>query len=131
MKVVWETQKIFGEKDAVCAHSEAITIETEEEVTPEAATEILKGAPGVQVVDNPAEKQQLSFRCLLLPSSGWKISGGASSAVCFQQVSDAADIDEEVRCGGYARKYALICVSVVASGCVSCSCSCGGEKQRI
>ncbi|CAE7895169.1 asd, partial [Symbiodinium sp. KB8] len=57
MKVVWETQKIFGEKDAVCAHSEAITIETEEEVTPEAATEILKGAPGVQVVDNPAEKQ--------------------------------------------------------------------------
>lgn len=68
MKVVWETQKIFGEKDLSCsctavriptkrAHSEAITIETEEEVTPEAATEILKGAPGVQVVDNPAEKQ--------------------------------------------------------------------------
>mmetsp|Transcript_543 Transcript_543/g.1076 ORF Transcript_543/g.1076 Transcript_543/m.1076 type:complete len:336 (+) Transcript_543:52-1059(+) len=68
MKVVWETQKIFGEKDLSCsctavriptkrAHSEAITIETEEDVSPEAAIDVLKGAPGLQVVDNPAEKQ--------------------------------------------------------------------------
>lgn len=67
MKVVWETQKIFGDKSLACsctavriptkrAHSEAITIETEKEVSPEAAMEVLSTAPGVQVVDNPAEK---------------------------------------------------------------------------
>eukprot|EP00438_Fugacium_kawagutii_P019204 Skav226201 [mRNA] locus=scaffold2208:358929:379582:- [translate_table: standard] len=59
MKVVWETQKIFGDKSISCsctavriptkrAHSEAITIETEKEVSPEAALEVLKSAPGVQ-----------------------------------------------------------------------------------
>merc|ERR1719378_1321691 len=52
MKVVWETQKIFG-ADIACsctsvriptfrAHAEAITIETEKDVTPEAA----RGAEG-------------------------------------------------------------------------------------
>lgn len=67
MKVVWETQKIFGDKSLACsctavriptkrAHSEAITIETEKEVSPEAAMEVLSTAPGVQMVDNPAEK---------------------------------------------------------------------------
>merc|ERR1719468_1101980 len=46
MKVVWETQKIFGDTTIACsctavriptlrAHSEAITIETAEEVTPD------------------------------------------------------------------------------------------------
>jgi len=68
MKVVWETQKIFGTKDIACsctavriptlrAHSEAITIETVEEITPEAAREALRGAPGVEVVDDPAGKR--------------------------------------------------------------------------
>merc|ERR1712139_222402 len=63
MKVVWETQKIFG-ADITCsctsvriptfrAHAEAITIETEKEVTPEAARSVLQEAPGVQVVDDP------------------------------------------------------------------------------
>merc|ERR550514_1985681 len=65
MKVVWETQKIFGDADIACsctsvriptfrAHAEAITIETAKEVTPEAARSVLKEAPGVQVVDDPA-----------------------------------------------------------------------------
>lgn len=68
MKVVWETQKIFGSKDIACsctavriptrrAHSEAITIETAEEVTVEAAREVLRGAPGVELVDDPAAKK--------------------------------------------------------------------------
>merc|ERR1719262_798454 len=62
MKVVWETQKIFGSKEIACsctavriptirAHSEAITVETEKEVSVEAAKELLKQAPGVELVD--------------------------------------------------------------------------------
>jgi len=68
MKVVWETQKIFGSKDIACsctavriptkrAHSEAITIETADDITEEGAREVLKQAPGVQVIDDPAQKQ--------------------------------------------------------------------------
>merc|ERR1719335_1179341 len=68
MKVVWETQKIFGDADIKCsctsvriptfrAHAEAITIETAKEVTPDEARSILKEAPGVQVVDDPANLQ--------------------------------------------------------------------------
>lgn len=68
MKVVWETQKIFGSKDIACsctavriptlrAHSEAITIETEEEISPEAAREVLKDAPGLDLVDDPVAKR--------------------------------------------------------------------------
>merc|ERR1719424_2546861 len=67
MKVAWETQKIFGSKDIACsctavripilrAHSEAITIETEEEITPEAARALLREAPGVQLIDDPSQK---------------------------------------------------------------------------
>merc|ERR1711862_586190 len=68
MKVVWETQKIFGSKDIACsctavriptarAHSEAITVETQEPVTPAAAKALLEATPGVQVVDDPAGKK--------------------------------------------------------------------------
>merc|ERR1719310_1776453 len=67
MKVAWETQKIFGaDIDISCtsvrlptfrAHAEAITIETEKEITPEMARSLLKEAPGVQVVDDPENMQ--------------------------------------------------------------------------
>merc|ERR1719359_873952 len=68
MKVTWETQKIFGDADidisctsvripTFRAHAEAITIETEKNVTPEAARSVLKEAPGVQVVDEPASQE--------------------------------------------------------------------------
>jgi len=67
MKVTWETQKIFGSKDIACsctavriptlrAHSEAITIETERDISPEDVKELLKTAPGVDLVDDVAEK---------------------------------------------------------------------------
>merc|ERR1712226_1233329 len=67
MKVVWETQKIFGSKDIACsctavriptrrAHSEAITIETEKDITVDAAREVLRSAPGVDLVDDPSNK---------------------------------------------------------------------------
>lgn len=64
MKMVWETQKMFHDESiGICAtavrvpvyrsHSESINIETEKPLSPEAAREILKKAPGVIVVDDP------------------------------------------------------------------------------
>ena len=64
MKMVNETRKIFGDDTiAVTAtavrvpvfygHAEAVTIETEEKITPDEAREILGKAPGVRVVDDP------------------------------------------------------------------------------
>jgi aspartate-semialdehyde dehydrogenase len=62
MKMVWETQKIL-EDDSILVnptaarvpvfygHSEAIHIETRDKLTAERATEILRQAPGIQVVD--------------------------------------------------------------------------------
>ncbi|WP_029007968.1 aspartate-semialdehyde dehydrogenase [Azospirillum halopraeferens] len=66
MKVTWETRKILGLPDlpVSCtavriptyrAHSEAITVETIEPVTPDAARRVLADAPGVKVADVPAD----------------------------------------------------------------------------
>ena len=65
MKVTWETLKIFGATEAdmkvSCtavrvpikrAHSEAITIETEKPISPDAARKILGTAVGCRVVDD-------------------------------------------------------------------------------
>ena len=64
MKMVWETQKILGEKIMVnptCVrvpvfygHSEAIHIETERKITADEARELLRHAPGVELVDDPS-----------------------------------------------------------------------------
>ncbi|MFN3447970.1 MAG: aspartate-semialdehyde dehydrogenase [Roseococcus sp.] len=65
MKVVWESRKIMGLPDlpvsctavripTMRVHAEAVTIETERPVTPEAAREVLARAPGVKLVDDPA-----------------------------------------------------------------------------
>jgi aspartate-semialdehyde dehydrogenase len=67
MKVVWETRKIMGLPDlpvsctavripTMRVHAEAVTIETERPVTPDAAREVLRAAAGVRVVDDPAAK---------------------------------------------------------------------------
>lgn len=65
MKMVWETKKIM-EDDAIqvnattvrvpvfYGHSESIYIETNAPITPEEARTILKKAPGVEVIDDPA-----------------------------------------------------------------------------
>jgi len=62
MKLVWETRKIL-EDDSIqvnptavrvpvfYGHSEAVNIETKEKITPEQARELLRAAPGVEVVD--------------------------------------------------------------------------------
>ena len=65
MKMFNETRKIMHAPDikvsATCArvpvfygHSEAVTIETEQPITPDEAREILKNAPGVIVEDDPS-----------------------------------------------------------------------------
>jgi len=64
MKMHNETRKMFHDEhimvNATCvrvpvltAHSEAVMVQTEREVTPEKARELLQGAPGVQVMDDP------------------------------------------------------------------------------
>jgi len=66
-KMVAETKKILGDPDiriaATCVrvpvlrcHAEALAVEFEAEVTPAAAREALDGAPGVTVLDDPAER---------------------------------------------------------------------------
>ena len=63
-KMARETRKIFGDADirvsATCvrvpvlrAHSEALTIECEHPITPKEVTALLRGAPGVKIVDDP------------------------------------------------------------------------------
>jgi aspartate-semialdehyde dehydrogenase len=68
MKMVNETRKIMGDNNIMVsptcvrvpvmrAHSEAINVETEEKITPEKARELFAAAPGLQVIDDPANKQ--------------------------------------------------------------------------
>lgn len=68
MKLVHETKKIMGDNSiritATCvrvpvffAHSESINVETEKKLTAEEAKNILRKAPGVIVVDDPAKQK--------------------------------------------------------------------------
>merc|ERR1712093_614678 len=72
MKVTWETRKIFGYSldspdlavsctavriPTIRAHAEAITLECQKPITPEAVRQVLLNAPGVQVVDDPENIQ--------------------------------------------------------------------------
>ncbi|MBQ3834327.1 MAG: aspartate-semialdehyde dehydrogenase, partial [Elusimicrobia bacterium] len=67
-KMTNETMKIMGDRgikvSATCvrvpvlrAHSESVWIETEKEITPQKARELLSTAKGVEVIDNPAENK--------------------------------------------------------------------------
>lgn len=68
IKMANETQKIMGDPSirvsATCvrvpvfrAHSEAVWIETEKKLPPDEARRLLSKAPGVQVIDEPANKK--------------------------------------------------------------------------
>lgn len=68
MKMVNETKKIMGDESiAVTAttvrvpvlrcHSESVNIETEKKITAEEVKRLLSKAPGVQVIDNPANRE--------------------------------------------------------------------------
>jgi aspartate-semialdehyde dehydrogenase len=65
MKLVWETRKILGDESiqvnatvvrvpVFYGHSEAVHIETREKITVERASELLRNAPGVELVDDRA-----------------------------------------------------------------------------
>ena len=65
MKMVWETQKIFGDDSIrVCptcvrvpvsnCHSESILVETEKKITVDEAFAVFEAAPGIQVIDDLA-----------------------------------------------------------------------------
>ncbi len=65
MKMVWETRKIFGDDsiavNPTCVripvfygHSEAVHIETRVKITAQRALELLRAAPGVEVIDERA-----------------------------------------------------------------------------
>jgi aspartate-semialdehyde dehydrogenase len=68
MKMVNETKKILGDDSikitattarvpVFISHSEAVNIEFEKEIKPEEAREALQNAPGVEVIDNPANHE--------------------------------------------------------------------------
>jgi len=68
MKVTWECQKIMGlptlpvsctavRIPTLRAHAETIVIETEKPINPDEARALLSTAPGVEVVDSPADKK--------------------------------------------------------------------------
>jgi aspartate-semialdehyde dehydrogenase len=62
MKMVWETRKIFGDDNILVnptavripvfyGHSEAVHIETRDKISAEAVCDLLRAAPGVELVD--------------------------------------------------------------------------------
>jgi len=62
MKMVWETRKIFGDQSILVnatavrvpvffGHSEAVHVETRKKITAEAARELLRKSPGIEVID--------------------------------------------------------------------------------
>ena len=67
MKMVWETKKILDPDIRLTAttvrvpsffgHSESVNVETEKELAPARAREILSKAPGVKVVDDPRRNE--------------------------------------------------------------------------
>ncbi|MBF0169484.1 MAG: aspartate-semialdehyde dehydrogenase [Nitrospinae bacterium] len=68
MKMVNETKKIMGDDSirvtatavrvpVFHAHSESVNVEFERPLSPDEARELLRSAPGVSVVDNPAAKE--------------------------------------------------------------------------
>jgi len=67
-KMLYETRKIMHDDNinvsATCVrvpvfygHSESVSVQTEREITPDRAREILRGAPGVVVVDDPSQNE--------------------------------------------------------------------------
>lgn len=68
MKMVNETKKIFGDEKigisattvrvpVIYGHSEAVNIETEQKISAAEVKELMAGAPGVELVDNPADNE--------------------------------------------------------------------------
>jgi aspartate-semialdehyde dehydrogenase len=84
MKVTWETRKIFGMPDLAVsctavriptfrAHAESIVVETEKTISPAEAKKVLEQAPGVEVVDDPAN---LVYPMPLNSTGKWDVEVG-------------------------------------------------------
>jgi aspartate-semialdehyde dehydrogenase len=84
MKVTWEIKKIFQTEDikvsctavripTLRAHSEAIVSETEKPINPDEAREILRGAEGVKVVDDP---DKLLYPMPMNTTTKWDVEVG-------------------------------------------------------
>jgi aspartate-semialdehyde dehydrogenase len=84
MKVTWEIKKIFQTEDikvsctavripTLRAHSEAIVIETEKPINPDEAREVLRGAEGVKVVDDP---DKLLYPMPMNTTTKWDVEVG-------------------------------------------------------
>jgi len=84
MKVCWEAQKIMSAPNLkvsctavripiLRAHSEAITLETEEKINANDVRELLRTAPGVKLVDDPANKK---YPMPLTATNQWDIEVG-------------------------------------------------------
>src|SRR5690606_16872540 len=78
MKMVWETQKIFGDRsiqvNPTCVrvpvfygHSEAVHIETRDKITAKEAKTLLQNTPGVEVIDDP---KKLSYPSPAVTATG-------------------------------------------------------------
>lgn len=78
MKMVWETQKIFGDESLLVnptcvripvfyGHSEAVHIETERKLTEAEARKLLRKAPGVKLLD---ERQDGGYPTAVTESAG-------------------------------------------------------------
>merc|ERR1711959_560719 len=91
MKVAWEIVKIFGEDIKVSctavriptlrAHSETIIIETEKPINADEARQILQGAKGVKVVDDP---EALKYPMPLNTTGKWDVEvGRMRQNLCF------------------------------------------------
>lgn len=84
MKVTWESRKIMGCPDlklsctavripTLRAHSESITLETEQKITADEVRAILTKAPGVKLVDDPANKK---YPMPMTATNQWDIEVG-------------------------------------------------------
>ncbi len=78
MKMVWETQKIFGDRsiqvNPTCVrvpvfygHAEAVHIETRDKITAQEARRLLEDTPGIKVIDNP---KKLSYPSPAVTAAG-------------------------------------------------------------
>ena len=78
MKMVWETNKIFGDDSIVVnptcvripvfyGHSEAVNVETKEKISADRARELLENAPGITVID---EREDGGYPTAVTESAG-------------------------------------------------------------
>ena len=88
-KMMFETRKILEAPDigisvtcarvpVISSHSESVNVQTRDAIAPDAVRELLRAAPGVEVVDDPAS-ERLPDRAAARPAAT-RCSSAASAA---------------------------------------------------